>query len=48
VWFVLYLLSNGVLREMRGILVMVPYTWPIFALAVQERLLSSRNSAVAS
>ncbi len=42
IWFGIYLLMNGVLKEMRGLLVMVPYTWPAFALCV-DRMLPGRN-----
>lgn len=35
-WVAIYLVFGGVLKEMRTVLVMVPCTWPIFVLAVDQ------------
>ena len=46
VWLAIYLVFNGVIKEMRSILVMVSYTWPILALAMQDWLLSDSTMPV--
>jgi hypothetical protein len=47
VWALIYLLTPGVLREMRGIIIMVPFTWPIMVQAIDEWIIepSLRRSA---
>ncbi|HYF52422.1 MAG TPA: hypothetical protein VEJ63_23650, partial [Planctomycetota bacterium] len=35
-WALIYIATPGVLREMRGILIMVPFTWPVMVQALDE------------
>jgi hypothetical protein len=35
-WFVIYLAVNGVLNEMRGLYMMVPFMWPVLAMFVDK------------
>ena len=48
VWAIIYLWSPGVLREMRGILIMVPFTWPLMVRALDTWVLAPGDVANAT
>ncbi len=47
-WLVIYLASGGGLKEMRGILIMVPYSWPAMVLALEHWVFEPRRATGAS
>jgi hypothetical protein len=38
VWPVVYLVKGGIIGEMRATMIMVPLSWPILALVINEAL----------